>query len=65
MSPWITFEVEENTSTAEHEPALIEALVKLYHEKLPPTFQYYHEGRQDGIRYTLMVLNVKIDGINK
>lgn len=64
----ITFEVEveeaETAPAAEHDPMLIDALVKLYHEKLPPSFQSYQEGRQAGIRYALLALGVKIPGIN-
>lgn len=62
----ITFEVEveEVAPAANHDPMLIDALVKLYHEKLPPSFQSYQEGRQAGIRYALLALNTKIEGIN-
>lgn len=60
----IQFEVEKQAVTSEHDPVLIDALVKLYHEKLSPSFESYHEGRQAGIRYALLALNVEIDGIN-
>lgn len=48
-----------------HDTELIDALKKIYNEIPSPSFQSYHEGRQAGIRYTLLALNVKIDGINR
>lgn len=43
---------------------LIDALVKIYNQKAPATFESYQEGMQAGIRYTLLALGAKIDGIN-
>ncbi|MEK4700400.1 hypothetical protein MKX47_12455 [Solibacillus sp. FSL R7-0668] len=60
----IHFEVEGQASV-EHDPVLIDALVKLYHQKAPSShWEGYQEGMQAGIRYALLALNVKIDGIN-
>lgn len=55
---------ETSVKPPEHDPALIDGLVKLYHEKLSPSFQVYQEGRQAGIRYALLALGQKIEGIN-
>lgn len=61
----ITFEVEENTPVIEQGSELIESLVTEYHKKPTPYWESYHDGFQAGIRYALLALNVKIDGINK
>lgn len=59
--------INSNTqeSPPEHDPVLIDALVKLYHQKAPSShWESYQDGMQAGIRYALLALNVKIDGIN-
>ena len=62
----IEFEVDVQAPAAEHDPVLIESLVKLYHQQaLSPSWTGYQEGLQAGIRYALLALNVKIEGINK
>lgn len=61
----IEFEVDVQAPSIEHDPMMIEALVKLYHKKPSLYWESYQEGMQAGIRYTLLALDVKIDGINK
>lgn len=46
------------------DPELINALVKMYNQKAPATFESYQEGIKAGIRYALLATNTKITGIN-
>lgn len=67
MTPWVAFEDDKNIQkiTVEQDPASIKWLVESYNQKMPPSFQSYQEGVQAGIRYALLALNVKVNGINK
>lgn len=49
---------------AHHDNMLIDALVKIYHQDVPPTMQVYQEGVQAGIRYALMATKQYVQGIS-
>ncbi|MEG0259889.1 MAG: hypothetical protein RR595_10870 [Lysinibacillus sp.] len=62
----INFEVDSHApnKSIEHDPVLIDALVKLYQKNAPAGLKDYQNGLQAGIRYVLLALNQKISGIN-
>lgn len=47
-----------------HDNMLIDALVKIYHQDVPPTMQVYQDGVQAGIRYALMATKQYVQGIS-
>ena len=62
---WITVEREVKKESPEHDPVLINGLVESYHKKAAPSFEVHQDGVQAGIRYALIALGIKIEGINK